>query len=368
MKFSRWIITLSVCVLITLVLAGVKYYQINRAIAYANSFPEASETVEAMRVESRPWQTTLHTLGEVVAPQRIELRNEVSGIIRTLGFAPGDTVAAGQILVVLDSAEEQSTLEAAEAEARLAELALNRYRKLITQKAVSKDQLDEAQARYDIALARVRTLQVAIGKKTLSAPFAARAGLHTLAEGQYLQADSTITTLVGTGGDVWVDFNLSQFQSHLEMGSQVKVLTPRSDGEPLKGIVIARNPAIDPDSRNVQFRALFRGASEKLPVGSRVDVDVALTLNERAFVIPVNAVRYDSLGTYVYELVVNDTKSERPSYRALRRSVQIGSEKAGYVIVNSGLEGGELIAANGAFKLRPGKLVYVSERRNTSHE
>jgi len=74
-----------------------------------------------------------------------------------------------------------------------------------------------------------------------------------------------------------------------------------------------------------------------------------------------SAVLHDSLGDYVYVL---DVDPSGKNYRARRQSVVVGAEDGAHRSILSGLEEGAKVATNGAFKLRSGLLVYVTERQS----
>jgi len=80
------------------------------------------------------------------------------------GPAPGAEVDTGQVLVRLDTREEQAQLDAAEAEAELARLEYSRHQRLIATGATAQGVRDQAKARYDAAQALVERLATVIDK------------------------------------------------------------------------------------------------------------------------------------------------------------------------------------------------------------
>ena len=80
-----------------------KYAEISAAIAAAEAFPEPREAVEAVRVRRGEWAASTRAVGTVVALRQVELRNELAGTVVEMGFASGDIVEAGQVLVRLDT-------------------------------------------------------------------------------------------------------------------------------------------------------------------------------------------------------------------------------------------------------------------------
>lgn len=360
MVFRRWIQVVAGCLLLLVALAGYKYLQIRKLIAFAESFPEASETVEVFTVSPQAWQETTRTVGDVLAPQSIALRNEVEGRVIAVGFAAGEPVKKDQMLLQLDASEEIAQLRGAQADASLAQHALARYEKLIEKNVSSREQYDQARAQFTMATARAQALQAVIDKKTLTAPFDANTGLHTLQAGQYLAADTVITQLVGNQNTVWVDFTLPQQLSRITTGSVVSVTARDVLPTALMGKIIAVEPALSKQSRNITLRAAVENTPAVLKPGMLVDVEVTTAPVQYVFAVPATAVQYGKDGTYVF-VIQDDDKNQQ---RANKRPVTVSAEKAGNMVVDSGLQAGETIAANGAYKLQDGMLAKVKTRED----
>ena len=357
MNMRRWLITLSVSCCVLAALAGIKYQQIRAAIALGESFPEPSASVEAQRVARSLAASHVAIIGEIVAPESLELRNELEGRVSAVHMTPGSRVRQGDILLQFDISEEQARLEAAKASAALAALNRNRLQKLLVNKSVSQDRVDQARAEADIAQANVRQLEATIGKKTLRAPFDAVVGLHDIEAGEYLAANTAIVMLMGVNDFLWVDFNLPLAQASVDVGGTVEVFVAGHADDALKARVIARNPAVSLQSRNLRYRARL-DAVPGIPPGSVVNLRVPT--GERSVIrVPTPAVLHDDMGSYVFVLAADEAGE---GYRARRRPVQLGDEDANLAAVLAGLEGGETIATHGAFKLRDGMRALVRER------
>lgn len=359
MKLRRWVIIGVVCLCVVAALATFKVMQIRAAIAFGESFPETVEAVELAIVEQIEWRPSVSATAEIVALKDVELSNELAGRVVEVGFKPGASVVAGQLLVRFDTSEERARLEAARAQAELARLVLERNQKLLKTGSAAKESYDQAAAQRNATLAEERALQAVIAKKTLRAPFAAVAGLHELEAGQYLDAATVITRLVGTDKGVWLDFTLPQQQARLKTGDVVEAVAPGLLVQPVAATIIARNAWVDRQSRNVRYRALITEADALSP-GTLVTVNVPTGPIRSVARVPETAVRYDSFGASVY--VLEPAEPDAPAKeRASRRAVTLGPQEKKTVIIVSGVKAGERVAANGAFKLRDGVLVAAKE-------
>ena len=353
-KTKRWLLVIVCCIGTLGVLGGIKFSQISAAIAFGASFPEPAETVLTVDAVDTEYVPRTRVVGEVVPVRTVTISNELPGAIVEVGFAPGDTVEAGQVLIRLDTSEEIAQLAAARARVALAERTLERNENLVARSAISRQAVDDAVAERDAATAEARRVQAIIDKKTLRAPFAANAGLERWEVGGYLAAGSTITTLVGSGSEVWIDFSLPQQYATVDIGAPVAVSGDSITA--LQATIIARAPGVDRASRAVRYRAAVSDARLAAIPGAFVSVSVAIASPRPALRVPAIAIREDTFGEHVFILVPAEPGADA-SFRASRRAVTVLSVEAESAYISEGIESGEQVVAEGAFKLRDGILV-----------
>ena len=363
MKVRRWLVVIVVCASVAAGLSYFKYQQIQAGIAFAAAFPEPVEAVELFIALEELWQPSTSVTAEVVAIRNVELSNELAGRIIEVGFGPGATVVAGQVLIRLDTSEERAQLAAARAEAELARLALQRNQKLILSGAAAEEARDRARAEYDAARAEVSRLKAIVDKQTLRAPFDAQAGLHELEAGQFLNSGTVITRLIGVDDDIWIDFTLPQQNANLDHQEMVMVNVGKLS-TPFEARIIARDAFVNEDSRSVRFRAVADNTAIGLYAGTLVTVEVPLGATQIATLVPITAVRRDAFGANIYVLRPAE-EGARAAERAERRSVELGPQRGNLLVITSGLQPGERVAANGAFKLRDGVLVDAKQNITT---
>jgi membrane fusion protein, multidrug efflux system len=334
-----------------------KYAEITAAIAAAEAFPEPQEAVEAVRVRRGEWAASTRAVGTVVALRQVELRNELPGTVVEIGFASGDIVEAGQVLVRLDTSQEGAALAAAQAEARLASVVFDRRDRLRSSDAVSALDIDRAREELAAATARVTSLEAGIAKKTLLAPFRARVGLTDLQPGAYLDEGTRIAMLQGVDDDAFVDFSLPQdMAAAIRSGVSVSLGGAQIPGSSVSAEIVAEDASIDATNRAVRFRAIARGLGEVLRPGAFVDVVAVIAPPRPALLVPLTAVRRAPYGEHVFVLVEEEGKS-----RARQRVMQTGGVQGTDIVVTDGLAEGELIAGAGSFKLREGLLVQITD-------
>ncbi|MFT5209535.1 MAG: membrane fusion protein (multidrug efflux system) [Flavobacterium sp.] len=362
---KRWSLLLLVFIGLIAVLAGLKYQQVQKAIAFAASFPERSASVTAVTAEVGSWTQVYQTIGELRATRYVALRNEVEGRITAVGFVGGDKVNPGQVLLSLDAREETAQLEATRAQLKLAELRLQRIIELHADKMASPEDLDSATADKAVLKANVSALVARIDKKRLVAPFTSITNLHTLEVGQYLSANTMITGLTGNGKGLWLDFDMPQDKADIGIGTLVSV-SGAGINDDLVARVISAEPAINKASRTRGYRALLDDAEKTLSPGSVVDVAVETGVLDGVFRMPATAVRRSNFGAFVYLLEAAEVDAAAP-YRAVRQEVTVLRAEGPQVIITEGLKAGDLVAALGAFKLQQDLLVHVVERRASAN-
>ena len=149
MNFKKWSLTIALCLTIFGGLAAYKVSEIRRSVAAAEAYPEQSEVVEQALVTTGEYTPAITVMAEIIAPKRLDIRNELAGEITTVNFQSGEIVQQGQLLLQMDIATEQANLEAARARADLSRLVMNRSKELYNSNLASEEQLDTAVSQLD---------------------------------------------------------------------------------------------------------------------------------------------------------------------------------------------------------------------------
>ena len=260
----------------------------------------------------------------------------------------------------LDHRDEDARLMAAKATLTLNQQTLDRNIKLHKNRGISEEQVDQARAAVQIAKADISVIATAIDKKTLTAPFTAKVGIHTLEVGQYLDKNSQVLQLVGVNDFTWIDFNLPQLYQELGLSSTVKI-SPISQDLVFEAKIIAIDPQLSRLSRHLKYRAQLPSATLALKPNTLVSVIVPIENKTTLAVVPDLAIKRDALGNYVFVLEVDG----EGSYRAKQVPVELGERQGEQVMILAGVEAGQLIANKGAFKLFPGMKVYLADATAT---
>lgn len=397
-----------ILLVVVLIVAGGGVYFFKKRKDKAAEKPPMTPmfTVDAVPVEKVKWYESARLVGTVVAKRSVQVANEVAGSVREVSFDTGDEVQAGQVLLTLDTRTEEADLAAAKAAEAVAAKAVevsqadltvaqsnlelarsNQQRYSTASGAVSASEIDrvnadlkkanadieraqsgisKAQAEVQQAAARVAQIQTVIDKKTIKAPFHARASIRTVHPGQYLAEGTSIIMLSELTDDIYLDFAIPQeYASRAVPGLTV---TAQSDvlGPDLKITVLSVDSQVNPNTRNIRVRSTIPDPEHKLKQGMFIDVVVPLEAPREYLAIPTTAVRRAAFGDHVWAVVPKPPDPEAPPmpmplFMADMKMVELGPDIGGKVLIKKGLTGNEEIAAGGSFKLFPGATVMKSQ-------
>ena len=356
----RMLQMLGTFVLVVAILGFVKYRQISAAIAANKSFappPEAVTTVVAQQVE---WSNTLDAVGSIAPIQGVTLSADLPGVVAKVAFNSGAHVPEGQVLVQLDTRQEQAQLASAQAQLDLAKVNLDRAQKLFDQKAIAQSDFDLANAQYKSAEAAVGQAQASIDRKTIRAPFAGVTGIRQVNLGQYVNSGDAIVTLQAMDA-VFMNFSVPQqdFRA-LTLGSTVDATVEGSKDSVFHGKVTAIDPVVNDATRNVSVQATFPNLRGELKPGMYATVRVVVGEGQPIVSLPSSAINYAPYGNSVF--ILEDMKGpDGKTYRGVRQQfVKLGRAMGDQVAILGGVKAGDEVATSGVFKLRPNAAVKVN--------
>jgi membrane fusion protein (multidrug efflux system) len=359
---KRMILMVTVMVVFIAVLGFVKFRQFQ---AMAQQFaamqppPDAVTTVVAAR---ESWSVTIDAIGTVAAVQGVTVSADLPGIVDRIAFDSGRTVQQGDVLVQLDTRQEQAQLAAAEAQLELARVNFDRMQGLVEQDAVSRAEYDSAAAGHKQAEARVREIRATIDRKTIRAPFGGVLGIRQVNLGQYLTAGEAVVPLQSLN-PIYVNFGIPQQQAgNARRGAAVRITVGDLEGREFPGRVSAVNAIVDETTRNIQVQATLANPGGVLRPGMFVQAQLAQGASRPVVALPASAINYAPYGDSVF--VVTDLKdASGRTYRGVRQQVvKLGGARGDQVSVLSGINPGEEIVTSGVFKLRNGAPVRVNNK------
>jgi len=368
----RYFLTILAVLAVVGGLVAIKASQIGSLIAMGEEFEKSGpppEPVGSHVSEQQSWESTIDAIGSVASAKGVAITTEVPGTVTKISFDSGDVVKVGQILVQLDTSVEQAQLASAIARRDLATTNLKRTKALVERGVAAVATLDNEDSALKSASADVAALQAQIARKTIRAPFAGKLGIRTVDQGQFLNPGTPLTTLESIDA-VYVDFTLPQQRlPEIRAGMPVRLDLEADEGPPLEGTIAAIDPSIDPSTRSIKVRAAVAAKTEGLRPGMFVDVQVVLPEKKTHVIVPLTALVRAPYGDSVF--VVEDKPADAPGTRetpegkpvkvARQQFVRTGPQRGDFVAVLEGLEAGKEVVTTGAFKLRNGAPIYITD-------
>jgi membrane fusion protein (multidrug efflux system) len=329
--------------------------QIKTMIKIGSTMVPPPDTVTTAIAQPEHWPEELPAIGSIGAVQGVTVTTEIGGMVKEIAFKSGSTVAAGDLLVRLDTSSEEAQLRSLEAQADLAAINLERSRKLRADSTISQSELDTAEFALKQNQANVDNLKAIIAKKTIRAPFAGRLGIRQVNLGQYLDSGKPIVSLQSLT-PVYVNFSLPQQElARLATGLTVAVTTDTYPGRTFDGTLTTINPDLDENTRSVTLQATLTNADEALRPGMFARVAVDLPVQDDVLVIPVTAVLSAPYGDTVYVVEAGTNAAAGLVVRA--QLIRTGRVRGDYISVEAGLKPGEKVVSTGLFKMHPGGRV-----------
>lgn len=347
--------------------------------------------VPAVVVQAGPLERTLVFSARVASRSRVDVGATVTGRVADVAVREGDGVAAGSVLLTLESDELRATLAQAEASerqavARLAGLRstgrsavqagvaqaesvlraaaadLQRTQDLVARGFLSTARLDEAQRALavaqaqrdnavaqaganadggtDIAQAQAQlaqaqaaaaTARARLAQARIVAPSAARVLMREVEPGQIVQPGRALLTLALDSPLELVGQVDERYLEQLQPGQTARVRADAFAQSPFAATVRQVSPLVDAQRGSVEVKLLPQGAA---PAFLREDMTLSIEVNtgrrDRALVVPVGALE----GSRVH--VLQDG-------RVQAREVRLGLVTLDAVEVTQGLAAGDVV-------------------------
>jgi multidrug efflux system membrane fusion protein len=343
------------------------------AVAQAQGPGQRGIPVEVATAVKKNAPIRLDALGTVAPMASVAIKSRMDSEIVGIHFADGALVKQGDVLITLDKRSIEAMVQAAEgivakdqAQLEGAERDMRRYTDLVAKNATPVTNLENATTQAAIYTAAkiadqatLQNLKVQLSYATITAPITGRISAATVKVGNFVRsADlASIATIIQTS-PIYVTFSVPQSvlpdlrKALAAESATIEAIVPGEKTSAAGTVTMIEN-TVDAGTGMVSVRATMQNADEFLWPGTLVTARMTLR-EEPAVVVPAAAVQVSQSGSFVF--VIKDGK-------AMVRPVKVARTLGNEVVLESGLEAGEVVVTDGFLQLNDGARVAPRERR-----
>ena len=311
------------------------------------------------------------SVGTTVGFVNADILPKVSGYLLKQDYQDGSRVHAGQLLFEIDPRQYQAALDEAlgnlaQAQARLKQNQLNlaRYTKLFNQAVIPKEQFDDITQTTRASAAQVQADEAAVESAKLNLQwtkvFSPIDGVAGIAHAQVgdLVGTTTLLTTVSQIDPIKVSFPISE-KLYLQLADRLNANT--NSAPPIElildngsvyrypGRLYAVNRQVDVQTGTIMMQAFFPNPQNVLRPGMYAKVRAQTDVQHGALLVPQTAVS-SVQGQYEVAVVGTDNK-------VTLRPITAGMKMGSLWVIESGLDRGERVVADGALKVQDGMEV-----------
>ena len=318
--------------------------------------------------------------GRTEPVEMVEVRPRVSGHIQEVRFQSGELVKKGAVLFVIDPRWHQAEFDRRQAEyeqARVhrenAEREAKRTGQLLANRAISTEDAEAREARFQEAKAALLAAEAARESAKLDldftevrAPIDGRVSRALVTAGNYINGvagAATVLTTIVTVDPIYVyadvdENSLLKFNAlfhdrktsaRTEDRVPIELQLADEEGFPQRGYIESFDNRLDPNTGSILLRAVFPNPDGRIVPGLFARIRVPLSERHAALLVEERAVGTDQGQKFVLALSATNTVEYRP--------VKLGPGVNGKRIVRAGLKPGEQVVVNGLQRVRPGMPV-----------
>lgn len=334
--------------------------------------PEAPVVpVMAAKAEVKAMPIELHAIGTGEASSTVSVESQVAGIVSAVDYKQGQFVKKGDLLVALDNRPFVANLQLAQANlakdkasAELARVEAGRYQKLFQSGIVAKEQYDQYLATADASEAAVQADQANIETAKLQvaycliyAPISGRVGSQLVYPGAVVKAnDVPVLVIINEISPLYVDFSvpqqyLDEIKAYMKRG-KLPIQASTSDNTKVEsGYLTFVNNTVDATTGTIVLKGTFPNTDSRLWPGEFVTVILRLSEQEKAVVVPSQAVQTGQQGDYIFVI--------KPDMTVDSRAVKVARTVGGESVITEGVKAGETVVTDGQVRLVPGVKVEI---------
>lgn len=326
--------------------------------------PEAPVSVIVARPAIQRIEHTLNTVGTFLAEDKVAVSPTISGPVAEILVEEGQRVEKGDVLMRIDDTRfrfqyERAVADVTQREADVASQQANfeRQAKLAQSRLIAAADFDQAKTSQRLAEAQLVAAKAALALEAKSlndiavtSPLDGVVSARKISKGEYAQIGTAVYEIVSTT-PLKLRFTLPErYAGSVRIGQKVE-LTVRATGDrKFAGEIYFINPTVNPDALTLEVKALVENWEDALKPGYFAQVALTTGVNERAVMIPQDALVIRGNEQVVF--VVKDGHAEL-------RQLRLGERRDTLIEVLEGVTAEEPVIISGQFQLADGKAVTI---------
>jgi membrane fusion protein, multidrug efflux system len=310
-------------------------------------------SVDAFVIQPSAISEDVEVPGSLLPFEETAIRAEVGGRIVQLNIREGTMVQKGTLLVKIFDKDLQAQLRKLQVQLQINEKTEERNRELLKINAISQQDYDLSTLNVENLKADIESIQIAISKTEIRAPYRGTIGLRNVSLGSYISPTDIVTTIRQVD-QLKLDFAIPEkYAKEIGKGYTVKF---RVDGGVQDHVakVIATENSVDQSTRTLKVKAVVTENHRELVPGVFAKINLQLGRNNSALLVPTQAVIPNIRNKQVI-LLRKDS--------ALFTVVETGIRDSAYVQIISGVNPGDTVITSGLMAIRPNTKVKVTRVR-----
>lgn len=337
--------------LLSLTLIACKEEKKDKAAAANAPRAEAPIVVEGFIVKTRSLSENLEIPGTLIPFEQTEIRPEITGRVVTLNIAEGSFVKRGALLVKLFDADLQAQLRKLEVQLAINTKTAERQKELLKISGISQQEYDLSELAVNNLKADIELIRVSISKTEIRAPFDGRIGLRAISSGAYISPTNLITT-ISQVSPLKMEFSIPEKYSDMMRKGRPVSFTIAGTPKTFNATILATESVIESNTRTLKVRTVVKGNDPILVPGAFAKVALKMDENDKALIIPTQAVIPQARNKRV--MVYANGKFES-------RVVTTGIRDSAFVQITDGLQVGDTVITTGLLAIRPNSKIKLSK-------
>ena len=311
--------------------------------------------VEVIAARVQPMPVLLQSVGQVVSQHTVQIRPQISGMLKQVFFKEGQSVSKGQRLFQIEPAPFEAALASAKAASENTKGNADRLEAIAKKGYVTQQDYLNARALADQAESAYLQAQINLSYADIRAPIGGRTGSVTIKSGNIVSpADAAQLVTINEMQPILVQFSIPQQflgrvrQYQVRPGISVSIADDKGVGKLDEGTLVFIDNAVNTSTGTVTLKAQMPNDREQLWPGQYVDVSMQLTVEPKAVVVPQAAIQAGQNGNYVYVMAQGKAES---------RDVTVDRQVGDLAVLAAGLAGNEQVIVKVPRNLRSGMKI-----------